>query len=234
MSAYRVAAVVVAEPEVAWASKPKEAFARGEKRYTRKMLAPIVFALGSVAVGVVVMFYGPPLIGVVLFFLGIIVGKIGSKTDRFHDPTVAVHDHAQDDLVAWGERIAEAEGPRLLGSAIAGVIFGAAAEREGARRTALEYYEAALDDATVLHPEAIVREVVTIAAVRGAKAALDLGEQSRARALLEKRIAILGKKIPENLAHLPSLLTCKRFAELAANPAAELDDLEERLYASPA
>lgn len=226
--AYRVAAVVVTEPEVAWLDRPKAAFARGQKRYTRKMLAPILVSLSTISVGVVLMFTGVPVFGIPLFFIGIIIGKIGSKTDRLHDPTVAVHDHAQDDLLAWGERIAEAEGPRVLGSAIAGVIFGAAAERENAPRTALSYYEAALDDAMALHPEAIVREVASIAAVRGAKVAVDLGDVARAKVMFEKRDSLFARKVPENLAHLPSLMTCKRFAELAA----DLDEEEKRLYAS--
>jgi hypothetical protein len=228
MSAYRVAGVVVAEPEVAWAARPKQAFARGEKRYVRKMLTPLVLSLAAIALGITVMFTGPSALGIVLFFAGIIGGKVGGKADRLHDPTVAVHEHAQDDLLAWGERVAEAEGPRVLGSAIAGVIFGAAAEREQARRTALSYYDAALDDAVTLHPEALVRELATIAAVRGAKLAFDLGEAARAKAMLDKRDRLLEKKVPDHLAFLPSLMTCKRFAELAA----DLDEEEKRLYAS--
>jgi hypothetical protein len=228
MSAYRVAAVVVAEPEVAWAARPKQAFARGEKRYTRKMLAPLVAAVVLVVAGITMMIVGLGILGVVAFLLGAITAKIGSVTDRGHDPTVAVHEHAQDDLLAWGERVAEAEGPRVLGSAIAGVLFGAAAEREDARRTALEYYEAALDDAAGLHPEKLVREIASMAAVRGAKLAFALGEAPRAKALLEKRDRLFEKKVPDALAHLPSLMTCKRFAALAA----ELDEEEARLYAS--
>lgn len=226
--AYRVAAVVVAEPEVAWADRPKEAFARGQKRYTRKMLAPILYALGSVAVGVLFMFTGPKFLGLVFVVAAILIAGIGSKVDRLHDPTVAVNEHAQDDLVAWGERIAETEGPRVLGSAIAGVLFGVAAERQNATRTALSFYEAALDDACILHPEAIVREVASIAAVRGAKAALDLGDVPRAKAMFDKRDTLFARKVPENLSHLPSLMTCKRFEELAA----DLDEEEKRLYAS--
>lgn len=228
MSAYRVAAVVVAEPEVAWAELPKQAFVRGEKRYVRNMLAPIVGGGVLVAAGIVMMMLGLIPLGVIAFFAGAITLKIGSRSDRGHDPTVAVHEHAQDDLVAWGERIAEAEGPRLLGSAIAGVLFAAAAEREDARRTALEYYEAALDDLATLHPEKLVRELATLAAVRGAKMAFALGEGARAKELLAKRQALLDREVPHHLATLPSLMTCKRFAALAA----ELDEEEKRLYAS--
>ena len=225
---YRVAAVVVAEPEVAWADKPKQAFARGEQRYARNTLWPFIIAGLSVVAGITLMFTASKPLGIFLFFAGIVGGKFASRSDRLHDPTMAVHEHAQDDLVAWGERIAEAEGPRLLGSAIAGVLFGAAAEREGAQRTAVEYYQAALDDLTTLHPETLVKEVASIAAVRGAKLAFDLGEVSRAKTFLEKRDHLAAKKVPQNLALLPSLMTCKPFAALAA----DLDEEEKRLYAS--
>lgn len=228
MSAYRVAAVVVVEPELSWASRPKEAFARGEKRYTRKMLGPIVAAGTAFAAAGVAVFQISPVLGIPGFFMGIILLKLASTSDRGHDPTVTVHEHAQDDLVAWGERVAEAESPRVLGSAIAGILFGAAAEKEEARRTAVQYYEAALDDLATLHPETLVRELATIAAVRGAMAANELGELSRAKKLLEKRKRLLEKSVPRSLSTLPSVMTCKPFAALAA----DLDEEEERLYAS--
>jgi hypothetical protein len=228
VSAYRVAAVVVSEPEVAWAERPKLAFARGEKRYTRKMLGPLVAAGTAFAAAGVAVFQFSPVLGIPGFFIGIILLKFASTNDRGRDPTVTVHEHAQDDFVAWGERIAEAEGPRVLGGAIAGILFGAAAEKEEARRTALEYYEAALDDLATLHPEELVCELARIAAVRGAKTAFALGETTRAKVLLDMRKRLLEKPVPQSLNRLPSLMTCKPIAALAA----DLDEEEERLYAS--
>ena len=228
MTAYRVAAVVVKEPEVAWADRPKAAFARGETRYARRHLYPLLVGLAVIAGGVAALALGRQGIGATLLVVGFFATLFSSRSDRGHDPTQAVHEHAQDDLVAWAEAIAEHEGPRVIGSAIAGVLFGIAAEREGAHRTALAYYEAALDDVATLRPENIVKEIARLASVRGALAAHAVGEASRARTLVEKRERLFATSVPETLSRLPSLTTSMRFAALLG----ELDEAEERLCAS--
>jgi hypothetical protein len=230
VSTYRVAAVVVAEPEVPWAARPKAAFARGASLYARRNLYPLVTALFALALGLVLALLGHFAIGCGIGAAAFLLTLTRSRMNEEHDPTPAVHAHAQDDLVAWGERVAEAEGPRMIGSAIAGVLFAAAAEREGACRTALEYYEAALDDVASLHPQALVKEIASIAAVRGAMMAHEIGQRERGTALLEKRTRLFERTVPDAVIHLPSLLTCKPFEELAAN----LDEQEKDLYASDA
>lgn len=67
-----------------------------------------------------------------------------------------------------------------------------------------------------------MKELASIAALRGAKMAKEIGQRARGTELLEKRARLFEKPVPPALLLLPSLMTCKRFASLAG----KLDDEE--------
>jgi hypothetical protein len=217
VSKYRVPAAALEAPDVPWSGRAAASFARGERRHFGRELAAliimVVLSIGAVAM----VFLGAPWAVLVAFPIVVIGGKAWSVKDRGHDPTEAVREHANEDLVAWAERVAELESPRVLGISLAGVIFGAAAERDGYPDAAIRFYDAALDDLGLLHPEPLVDEVATMAAIRGARLALEARDTARARELVERLDGLRVKKVTRSLTRLPRITGFKPFAALAGS-----------------
>jgi len=138
--------------------------------------------VGLALTGAVALFVeGEPGLGAVTLALAVGVVSIVNASS---DGSQIARSYASTDLVGWATSVAAADGDRPLGGAIAALLFGAAAEREGALSIALDLYEASLDDVTLLAPDDLAEELGTFAAARGALLAHHLGQRERGLALL--------------------------------------------------